>query len=210
MSYSIEKVVVGTMETNCYIVKDKTTGDAAVIDPGDNAIMIQDALHRMDAKMRVILLTHGHFDHILAVGDLRDHRVPVCIHHADASMLTERDLFSTMIPHDPRPFDPADIVFEKEGKYTVGGMTFFLLPTPGHTKGSVSYAFDDNLFTGDALFRGAVGTLQFGGNEQDMGRTLKMFCSLPGDYTIYPGHYGKTTLSDELDTNPFLQPYKRK
>lgn len=208
--YKIETLVVGTMETNCYIVVDEKTRDAVVIDPGDNVTVILDGLHRMNARLRAILLTHGHFDHVLAVGDLRDYNIPVCIHKADAHLLTERDAFSAMIPHDPRPFDPADVLFEKEGQYTVGGLTFYLLHSPGHTKGSVCYQFGDNLFTGDTLFRGAVGTLQFGGNEQDMNRSLKMLCNLPGDYTVYPGHYGKTTLSDELDTNPFLQPYRRK
>jgi glyoxylase-like metal-dependent hydrolase (beta-lactamase superfamily II) len=208
--YEICRVAVGTLSTNCYIIKKRDTGDACVIDPGDNLTLIQDALHRMDAKCRLILLTHGHFDHILAVGDLRSERAPVCIHAADAHSLTERDMFSPLIPYDPRPFEEADFVFEKEGSYSVAGFDFYVFNTPGHTKGSVCYLFEDNLFTGDTLFKGGIGTLDFGGDADDMRATLQMLCKLPGDYTVYPGHDEKTTLSDEKAANPFLQEFKRR
>jgi glyoxylase-like metal-dependent hydrolase (beta-lactamase superfamily II) len=208
--YEIGCVAVGDLSTNCYVVKDKETGDACVIDPGDNLTLIQDLLHRMEAKCRLILLTHGHFDHILAVGNLRSDRAPVCIHQEDAHMLTQRDMFSPMIPHDPRPLDPADFVFDREASYTVNGFTFYVIPTPGHTKGSVCYLFEDNLFTGDTLFKGCIGTLNFGGNAADMKSSLRLLCNLPGDYTVYPGHDEKTTLSDEIAHNPFLQEFKRK
>lgn len=208
--YTIERVVVGTLSTNCYVVKNDQTGDACVIDPGDNLTLIQDALHRLHARCRLILLTHGHFDHVLAVGDLRSDRVPVCIHRDDAHYLVERDMFSAMIPYDPRPFEPADFIFEREGSYTVAGFSFYVIPSPGHTKGSVCYQFGDALFTGDTLFRGGIGTLDFGGDAADMQRTLQMLCKLPGDYTVYPGHDAKTTLSDEKQTNPFLRDYARR
>ncbi|MBP5230671.1 MAG: MBL fold metallo-hydrolase [Clostridia bacterium] len=207
--YLIRRVVVGVMETNCYIVQDRRTRDAFVIDPGGNLTMIQDALHRMNARCRLILLTHGHFDHILAVEDLRSNRIPVVIHEADAHSLTERDMFSKLIPNDPRPFAPADYTLKREGKYTINDMTFYMIPTPGHTKGSVCYLFDDNLFTGDTLFRNSVGTLDFGGDREDMARSLKLLCRLPGDYTVYPGHESPTMLSDEIRNNPFLQEYRR-
>ena len=208
--YEIGCVAVGDLSTNCYVVKKKDTGDACVIDPGDNLTLIQDLLHRMEAKCRLILLTHGHFDHILAVEHLRSERAPVCIHKEDAHMLTERDMFSQLIPYDPRPMEEADYVFEKEGSYTVAGFTFYVIPSPGHTKGSVCYLFEDNLFTGDTLFRGSIGTLNFGGNAADMEASLRMLCNLPVDYTVYPGHDGKTTLSDEIANNPFLKEFRRK
>lgn len=208
--YEIGRVTVGMLSTNCYVVKNKETGDACVIDPGDNLTLIQDLLHRMEAKCRLILLTHGHFDHILALGDLRSDRAPVCIHKADAHLLTRRDMFSPMIPYDPRPFEEADYVFDRESGYTVGGFSFYVIPTPGHTKGSVCYLFEDNLFTGDTLFKGSIGTLNFGGDATDMANSLRMLCNLPGDYTVYPGHDEKTTLSDEIAHNPYLQEFKRK
>ena len=207
--YIIRRTVVGSMDTNCYIVMNRQSRDACVIDPGDNLTMIQDALHRLNARCRLILLTHGHFDHILAVEDLRSERIPVCIHEADAHSLTERDMFSKLIPYDPRPFKPADVLLKREGKYTVNDISFYMIPTPGHTKGSVCYLFEDHLFTGDTLFRNSVGTLDFGGNAEDMAKSLRMLCRLPGDYTVYPGHEAMTMLSDEIRNNPFLKPYRK-
>ena len=208
--YQIEKVTVGQMNTNCYIIKDKSSRDAVVIDPGGEMTVIKDALHRMNATCRVILLTHGHFDHVLAVGDLRTARTVVCIHRDDAQYLTERDMFSAIIAYDPRPFEPADFLFTKEGKYKVDGFEFYVIPTPGHTKGSVCYVFDDIMFSGDTLFRSGIGTTDFDGDDADMDNTLRMLYNLPGDYAVYPGHEGKTTLSDEKAHNPFFQKFRRK
>ncbi len=201
----VKKVCVGMLSTNCYIVKDRQSRDALVIDPGGDLTVIQDALHRMDACCRAILLTHGHFDHILAVGDLRSHNIPVCIHRLDAHYLTERDAFSSMIPYDPRPFDQAEIFFDKEGSYKVGNFEFYVFHTPGHTKGSVCFDFDGMLFTGDTLFKNSIGTTDFGGDEEMLTRSLKRLYDLPGDYEVLPGHDEASTLSDERRNNPYLK-----
>lgn len=206
----VKRVEVGIMPTNCYIIKPGESRDAIVIDPGDELTVIQDALHRMDAVCRLILLTHGHFDHILAVGDLRGSKVPVAIHERDAEMLTERDMFSSMIKYDPRPFEPAEFTFKKEGSYTAAGMEFYVIPTPGHTPGSVCYIFDGMMFTGDTLFKSSIGTTDFGGDEEALTKSLRALYDLPGDYTVYPGHGSATTLSDERRTNPYLTRFAKK
>ncbi|MBO4278034.1 MAG: MBL fold metallo-hydrolase [Clostridia bacterium] len=202
----LRRIPVGTLGTNCYVLKNPGTRDAIVIDPGADLTLIQDALFRMDAVCRLILLTHGHFDHILAVGDLRaPNHVPVCIHEADAHMLTERDMFSAVIPYDPRPFDPAEFLFSKEGSYTAAGFEFYVMPTPGHTPGSVCYIFDGLMFTGDTLFKNSIGRTDLGGDEALLMRSLKALKNLPGDYDVYPGHDEPTTLSDERRNNPYLK-----
>ncbi|OGO87016.1 MAG: hypothetical protein A2Y15_07555 [Clostridiales bacterium GWF2_36_10] len=208
--YIIDKVEVGQMHTNCYIVKHKNSRDAAVIDPGGDLTVIKDALFRLNASCRVILLTHGHFDHILAVGDLRTNRTTVCIHKDDAHYLVERDMFSAIIPYDPRPFEQADFFFDKEGKYKVENFEFYVIPTPGHTKGSVCFVFDDIMFTGDTLFNGSIGTTDFHGDNTDMENTLKMLYNLPGDYVVFPGHEGKTILSDEKAHNPYFTKFRKR
>ncbi len=201
----VTRVEVGMLNTNCYILKNADTRDAIVIDPGSDLTVIQDALHRADAVCRLILLTHGHFDHILAVGDLRGINVPVAIHEADANMLTERDMFSAIIPYDPRPFEPAEFTFSKEGEYSVAGFDFYVIPTPGHTKGSVCYVFDGMMFTGDTLFKNSIGRTDLGGDEAQMMRSLRNLRNLPGDYDIYPGHDAPTTLDDERRYNQYLR-----
>ncbi|MBQ0110037.1 MAG: MBL fold metallo-hydrolase [Clostridiales bacterium] len=198
-------VKVGILSTNCYILKYPDKRDAIVIDPGADLTVIQDALHKADAVCRLILLTHGHFDHILAVGDLRNQKTPVAIHKADAHLLTERDMFSSMIKFDPRPFDEAEYIFDKEGEYSIGGFDFYVIPTPGHTKGSVCYVFDGIMFTGDTLFKNSIGTTDFGGDEKELMRSLKALKNLPGDYELFPGHDDRSTLSDERRNNPYLK-----
>ncbi len=201
----VKRVPVGTLNTNCYIVKSPDSRDAIVIDPGSDLTVIQDALHRADAVCRLILLTHGHFDHILAVGDLRNVNIPVGIHKNDAHMLTERDMFSALIPYDPRPFEPAEYIFDKEGEYSVAGFDFYVIPTPGHTAGSVCYVFDGMMFTGDTLFRNSIGRTDLGGDEGALLRSLKALKNLPGDYEIFPGHDRPSTLSEERRNNPYLR-----
>lgn len=201
----VKRVPVGTLGTNCYIVKNPDTRDAVVIDPGADLTVIQDALHRADAVCRLILLTHGHFDHILAVGDLRGTNIPVAIHQRDAHMLTERDMFSAIIPYDPRPFAPAEYTFLQEGGYSVAGFDFYVLPTPGHTAGSVCYIFDGAMFTGDTLFKNSIGRTDLGGDEDQLVRSLRALKNLPGDYEIFPGHDSPSTLSAERRNNPYLK-----
>lgn len=208
--YQIKKVQVGQLHTNCYIIKPKDSRDAIVIDPGAESTVIKDMLFKMNATCRLILLTHGHFDHILAIDDLRNARTIVCIHKDDEHYLTERDMFSAIIPYDPRPFAPADFLFEKEGKYKVDNFEFYVIPSPGHTKGSVCYLFGDIMFSGDTLFNGCIGTTDFDGNDEDMDSTLKMLYNLPGDYAVYPGHDDATNLSDEKKFNPYFDKFRHK
>lgn len=203
----VKKAVVGMLSTNCYLLRRKDSRDCIVIDPGDDITVILDALHRIDGICRAIFLTHGHFDHILAVGDLRNVNIPVCIHKDDAHFLTERDTFSSMIHHDPRPFEAPDIVFDKDGLYKACGFEFYVMHTPGHTDGSVCYMFDDMLFTGDTLFKNSVGTTDFGGDPEKLRKSLRMLYNLPGDYEVYPGHDSATTLFDERRNNPFLKQF---
>ncbi len=207
MHYQVKKIVVGNLQTNCYIIKQEGSRGAVVIDPGDDAILIKSTLHDMDAYPALILLTHGHFDHILAVDLLRTEKTKVAIHKADANMLLERDLISGILKHNPWPFKSADVVFgDKDRHVSLCGYDFEVIHTPGHTEGSVCYLFGDLLFTGDTLFRGGMGRTDFqGGNINKMIASLRLLYSMPGDYGVFPGHDRDTTLSDERTTNPYMR-----
>lgn len=209
-SYILKTIKVGFLATNCYILKNPKNGNAVVIDPGADGIHIKSILREMDARLRLILLTHGHFDHILGLAELRRDGIITAIHKKDAKHLTEKDLFSAMLDYDPRPFAPADFLFTDEGDYNLAGFDFTVLNTPGHTPGSCCFIFDDLMFTGDTLFRGGIGRTDFtGGSVEDMQSTLARLSKLPGDFAVYPGHDESSSLSDEKLYNPYLRKFKR-
>lgn len=209
-TYEVRCLKVGFLATNCYILKNRVSGDAAVIDPGADGMYIKSVLRETDARLRLILLTYGHFDHILGLGELRRDGVITAIHEKDAKGLTERDLFSAMLEHDPRPFKAADFLFTDDGDYSLAGFDFYMFNTPGHTPGSVCYIFDDLLFTGDTLFCGGIGRTDFaGGSDADMQRSLERLAKMPGDYALYPGHEESGTLSDERRFNPYLTRFRK-
>lgn len=207
-SCDIYRVIVSPLRTNCYILKSRTSKNALVIDPGGDYPLIKEKLDSIQASCRVILLTHGHFDHILATDALRNRLTQVAIYKDDEKLLYEKDFFSTMIENDPRPLYPADVVFNKEGKYKIDEFEFNVLHTPGHTKGSVCYIFEDCMFTGDTLFKSSIGTTIFGGDDNDFNDSLKRLYYYPGDYAVLPGHESATTLSDARVSNPFLMKFK--
>ena len=203
------RVTVSQLATNCYILKQKRTRNALVIDPGADYGKIKEKLDSINAACKVILLTHGHFDHIFAVDDLRNKLTRVGIFKDDEHMLYEKDVFTTMVPYDPRPLYPADVVFDHEGRYKIDEFEFNVIHTPGHTKGSCVYVFEDCMFTGDTLFRGAAGTVLFGGDEDELNESLRRLYNYPGDYAVFPGHESPTTLSDERESNPYMRRFKR-
>lgn len=207
MHYIVKRVVVGNLDTNCYIIKQDGTRAAVVIDPGDDAILIKSELHELDAYPALILLTHGHFDHILALDKLRTEKTVVAMHKDDADKLLHRDLISGMLKDNPWPFKKADILFgDKDRHQSIAGYDFEVIHTPGHTEGSVCYLFGDMLFTGDTLFRGGIGRTDFqGGDLGKMMASLRLLYSMPGDYGVYPGHERETTLSDERIHNPYMR-----
>lgn len=208
MDYTVKRLVVGALDTNCYILKDNASRAALVIDPGGDAFVIKSALLEMDAFPAAILLTHGHFDHILALDEVRTAKTVVCMHEKDADMLIDSDLISpSMLGYNPWPFQKADVLFgENDRHISVAGFDLEVIHTPGHTEGSVCYLFGDLLFTGDTLFCGGIGRTDFkGGNVAKMQASLSLLYNMPGDYAVYPGHDRETTLSEERLHNPYLK-----
>ena len=190
---------VGPIGTNCYILEDDQTNLAAVIDPGDEPELIQEALEKEGVEVRYLLLTHGHYDHTGGVAgqEAAFPGTPVYLHRADAEGVNP-----TMFPPLPREvlrfYDEGDTV-------AVGGLTVEVLHTPGHSKGSVVLKTGDILFTGDTLFRGSCGRTDLpGGSYQEIMTSLARLGRLAGDYRVCPGHEGLSTLDAERRSNYYL------
>ena len=191
---------VGPIGTNCYILEDDQTNLAAVIDPGDEPELIQEALEKEGVEVRYLLLTHGHYDHTTAVPAL--HRVypqaDIYIHQADAN-----GAGSTLFPlagevDNLKLYDEGDVI-------RLGDHEIQVLHTPGHSPGSVTLKVEDVLFTGDTLFAGSCGRTDLrGGSYEQIMQSLKRLGELKGDFHVCPGHEATSTLERERRSNPFL------
>ena len=191
---------VGPIGTNCYILEDDQTNLAAVIDPGDEPELIQEALEKEGVEVRYLLLTHGHYDHTTAVPAL--HRVypqaDIYIHQADAN-----GAGSTLFPlagevDDLKLYDEGDVI-------RLGDHEIQVLHTPGHSPGSVTLKVEYVLFTGDTLFAGSCGRIVLrGGSYEQIMQSLKRLGELKGDFHVCPGHEATSTLERERRSNPFL------
>lgn len=196
---NIKTMQVGPLGTNCYLLEDEHTRAAAVIDPGGDGARIEAQLLADGAELKLILLTHAHFDHTGGVAELHAAHpdVPVFLHPADASRLGS-DVFPP-IGAPTVPYGDGDVV-------KLGDLDIQVLHTPGHTPGGVCLLVGDALFTGDTLFQGSMGRIDFeGGSYEDIMASLARLAHLPGDFRVLPGHMDASTLERERKTNYYIR-----
>jgi hydroxyacylglutathione hydrolase len=205
----VEQLVVGPLQTNCYVVADEHTGDAIVIDPGGDADRILAAVERLNATVRLVVNTHGHVDHIMANREVLEATgAPLAIHPSDAAMLTNPLRSFSFFLGKFRPSPPATVSLEDGEQLQVGSAVLQVLHTPGHSPGSISlYCAEEGvLFSGDALFNMGIGRTDFpGGSYKVLLQSIqqKLF-TLPDETVVYSGHGPKTTIGHERRHNPFL------
>ena len=188
----LRKLVLGAYQANCYIVGCKETNEGVVIDPGDEPSRIVREITKSHIKIRHILITHGHIDHIGGAVELRKIlKAPLMIHALDASGL------------NPGP----DALLSDGQKIQVGTYTLSVIHTPGHSPGGVCFHAPGAVFTGDTLFAGSIGRTDFRGGDYNAlikGVREKIF-PLGDDLRVYPGHGPASTIGRERTTNPFFR-----
>lgn len=204
---NIKTLVVGIVRANCYLVWNDLA--CVLIDPGDDAERIETALQQLGKPLKAILLTHGHFDHVGAVKALKERypQVPVMIDALDEELLLEPErVYKGMLSRIPDSLHlKADRLLSDGDEIDVSGMHFTVIATPGHTKGSVCYLYENAIFSGDTLFRGTCGRCDFyGGDSRAMHDSLAKLALLEGDRPVYPGHEGETSLDQERKYNRFM------
>lgn len=195
----IYQVCPGAWCANCYLLVSGT--HAFIVDPSASADAILGAAKEHGVTPEAILLTHGHFDHIVSIDTLREKiHIPVLIHKDDAEMLTDGDKNAFKFFYGkPRVWKPADHTFRDGDTLSLGDETIRILHTPGHSRGSVCYLTDAGILTGDTLFSDNVGrTDLYGGDPQALADSLKQLGTLDKNSVIYPGHGGSTALGSAL------------
>jgi len=221
MSIDIRRVSCGMIQENCYIVQAEGRDDCVVVDPGDEYPKLKAAIG--DRRVGAVLLTHGHFDHIMAAGDIaRDFGAPVYIDAKDVEMLDDSVIngYDFLMGTQQSDWRQLDIFYHRDqslagdskAKWTpiealplgeslsTCGMCFKVIPTPGHSQGSVCLYLENEgvLFSGDTLFKEGYGRLDlYGGNLTALIKSLRKLFALPGDVGVYPGHGDLTTIGEE-------------
>lgn len=208
----IRQILAGPYMVHTYLVVCPKTKEAALIDPAGDEEKVMRAVEEEGAKVKYILNTHGHSDHLLANEKMKELLgCPTVMHEEDDAFfqspagreMTKRDLG---LP----PPEPADILVKHGDTIEVGDLKIRVIHTPGHTPGSVCYLVEGNLFTGDTLFVGAVGRTDLAGASLDtlLKSIEERLLPLPGKTVIWPGHdYGDTptsTMEREMEENPFI------
>lgn len=215
MKIEVEKLVLGMVSTNVYLVF--YNGNCIIIDPSDEAERIVACIEERKAKPLAILLTHGHFDHIMAAPALaKKYGIKIYAGEADRQLLEDSGLnLATRFLGEDFTLE-ADEYVKGGDEIEFEGFKLKVLYTPGHTVGSVSFytedladneAFKKAAFTGDTLFAGSVGRVDLPtGNEDTMRRTLnEVIKKLPSDTVVFPGHGAATTIEREIMHNPYLR-----
>ena len=203
-----KKLVLGMLHTNCYILGDDATNEVAVFDPGAKAKNIIDTIEKNGYKVKYIIITHAHFDHVLALDELKDTYpdAKIVLHSADEPYLNlDHDNFSRHFKTYP-PKRKADICVNDADKLSVGNVELTIWHTPGHSRGSMCVITEDLVISGDTLFYMSIGRTDFDGGDFDtIVKSLKRLATLPDETKVYPGHGDATTIGFEKGNNQFMR-----
>jgi hydroxyacylglutathione hydrolase len=201
------RLVVGPLQVNCFILADEKTKEAVVIDPGDDAQEILKIIKDRDLKVKYIVITHGHFDHIGANKALKDATgAELLIHEGDAPVMASASLHSRAFGMNTTSSPQADRYVKHGDTITAGEVSLKVLHTPGHSPGGISLLEKGMVFTGDSLFAGSIGRTDLpGGDLATLLRSIRMnLMTLPDDTRVYCGHGPASTIGEERSENPFL------
>ncbi len=203
----IEKLVVGPFGANCYIVGSEPGGEGMIIDPGAEAERILRRVEDLKLDIKLIVLTHGHIDHIDGVKEIKEATgAPVAVHTDDVKTLSE-DHLGRVLGFSRPPPPPPDRLLKDGDKIDIGdGLHFVVLHTPGHSPGGICLLGGGVVFSGDTLFSFGIGRADLpGGNADQLMDSIRTRLMVLDDETIvYPGHGQKTTIGDERRGNAFL------
>lgn len=198
---NINRFSLGPLQTNSYLIAEGE--ECLIIDPADDAAFLLEEIQRKNLKLVGLLATHGHFDHVMAVGEMQlSFPLSLYIGKEDQFLLDRLGATAKhFLGYDPKIIKPKRVEYLNEGEMTFGQFSFRAISTPGHTPGSFSFHFksENCLFTGDILFKGAIGSYDHAySSKTDLFHALAKLKEAVGEAEVYPGHGEPTLLSSEL------------
>ncbi len=202
----LERIEVGPFISNCYLVACPETREAVIIDPGAEGKFIIKRVRELGLKVKYIINTHAHIDHVGANGEVKDaFNVPILVHAADASLYRSPQASMALFMGQGK-IAPPDQTLQEEDVLETGTLKIKVLETPGHTPGGISLDINGVLFTGDTLFAGSIGRTDFpGGSYRQIIKSIRdKILIYPDNTEVFPGHGPPTTVGDERVYNPFL------
>ncbi len=204
----IKKLEVGPIMANCFILGCENTKEAVVIDPGDDADRILMELAKSELKVKYLINTHGHFDHVGANKRMKETTgAELAIHQDDEPMLNELSSNALMFGLSAENSPPADIVLKDGDEISFGEITLKVIHTPGHSRGGICLYTPGHLFAGDTLFAGSIGRTDLPGGDYDtlISSIKEKLLHLDEKTMVYTGHGPETTIGNEKAINPFLR-----
>lgn len=204
----IEKLEVGPIMANCFIIGCDRTKEAMVVDPGDDPDRILMALAKKELKVKFLVNTHGHFDHVGANKRMKEvTSAPIAIHSGDEPMLTELSRSAAMFGLSAENSPPADTLLKDGDEIAFGDLSFKVIHTPGHSRGGICLYTPGHLFAGDTLFAGSIGRTDLPGGDYDtlISSIKTKLLTLPEETVVYTGHGPETSIANEKRMNPFLR-----
>lgn len=203
----IKRLVVGSLSANCWIVGVEDSGEGMIIDPGGNHELISRAIDESGFDIKIIVLTHGHSDHIAALYEVQEKTgAEVAIHISDADFLEGHSSFSSQFGISYKTPHPPDRILHENDVIKISNLELKVIHTPGHTPGSISLYTTGKIFTGDTIFRRGIGTTLMPGSSRSqlLNSIQTKLMRLPDDTIIYPGHGRETTIGAERRDNPYV------
>jgi hydroxyacylglutathione hydrolase len=203
----IETLVVGPLESNCFIIANGNTKEALLIDPGDEPDRILELIAENNFKIKYIVCTHAHFDHVGALPEIKkETNAKIVIHRDELDIYTHTKDLAVSWGYELDPLPDPDILVSEGDTLKIGDLKFEILHTPGHSPGGICLYSKGILITGDTLFAGSVGRTDFyGGDIEKLKISFKRLITLPDEVKVLPGHGPETTIRNEKINNYFLR-----
>ncbi|HIE43788.1 MAG TPA: MBL fold metallo-hydrolase [Candidatus Omnitrophica bacterium] len=204
----LESLIVGFIETNCYIIGCERTLKGVIIDPGGDGEKIVELVKKRNLKIEYIINTHAHIDHIQANEYLKDvFNVPICIHREGEEIFKDPvSNLSSLLLSRALVFPSPERLLDDGEEIKTGYLTLSIFHTPGHTPDSISVVVEKAVFTGDALFAGGIGRTDLPSGDYNLliQSIRNKILSLPDEYAVYPGHGPSSTVGIERGENPYV------